>query len=176
MEVFLWQKEASLYLGSVWYLQIVWNVCLGQYRMGWRSDLHFNQCHEWHTFMLFFLHVPWLKLWGYALCLWSWSCMEQAEHDHFGIAWSTLFKQYSGPTKWLILVIVIAGQVAKYECQCQWVGIIKGAWKATGPYATSWYVDFDGWCIGHWSIGNHGTCRCKRRWCRHILWSQITWA
>jgi hypothetical protein len=44
----------------------------------------------------------------------------------------------------MILVIVIAGQVAKYECQCQWVGIIKGAWKATGPYATSWYVDFDG--------------------------------
>jgi hypothetical protein len=44
----------------------------------------------------------------------------------------------------MILVIVIAGQMAKYECQCQWVGIIKGAWKATGPYATSWYADFDG--------------------------------
>ncbi len=45
VEVFLWQKKASLYLGSVGYLQIVWDVCWGQYRMGWRSDLHFNQFH-----------------------------------------------------------------------------------------------------------------------------------
>jgi hypothetical protein len=96
--------EASIGWGEgVTYISI--NAMNGIHSCFSSFTFHFSQIQTsqatWHSQSqeVFGQECKWLKLWGYALCLWSWSCMEEAEHDHFGIAWSTLFKQYSGPTK-----------------------------------------------------------------------------